>query len=261
MNERAASRHLRWMRPRLSAWRDGDLGALRAALVRRHVARCRVCQGEVQALEEAIASLAVLKQAPPGADAGEGGDAGWQALCSALDAAPRVTSTSMAAPRRRWRWRSDLLRPRPVLVLGGAMASMAVIVGAFLWARPALQRRQVDEDQMITLAEEQFRRAELSYQRAADELREIAARRRAGWGPERARGHEEGLRALELALAQRRAEARARPADALAQQRLYLAYRREIAYLQDSLRAPESLAAYQPVGEDELYGFEGGAAP
>jgi hypothetical protein len=258
MNERTASRHLRRMRPRLSAWRDGDLGALRAALVRRHVARCPVCQAEVRALDDAVASLALLKQAPPGADAGEGHEAGWQALCRALDADPQPMPMPAPEPRR-WRWQRNL--PRPALVLGGAMAAAAVAVVAIVWARPALQRRQVDEDQMITLAEEQFRRAELSYQRAADDLRAITARRQTDWSPERARGHEEGLRALELELARRRAEARARPADALAQQRLYLAYRREIAYLQDSLRAPVSLAAYQAVGEDDLYGFEGGAAP
>src|SRR5262249_15947622 len=95
---------------------------------------------------------------------------------------------------------------------------------------------------LISLAEEEFQRAEVPYQRALADLTPATARAQRTWAPQRVAAHREGLAVLEELTARCQRAARARPADAQAQEQLYEAYRRQIAYLQDSLLAGPHLA-------------------
>jgi hypothetical protein len=123
-------------------------------------------------------------------------------------------------PRRRF-W---LLAPV------GAFAAAALVLALRL-GRPV----PPSDDALLADAQAEFQKAEQHYARAALDLRALSARERERWPDEKRRRFDDALVAHRDTVERSRREALARPVDPEAQERLYGAYRREIAFLQDAL--------------------------
>lgn len=217
--------HQQRMAPRLSALRDGDLGRLQAIFLRRHVAGCADCQALLTALDQQVSGLRELRAIPPLPPAAPGD--GWVQVRAALGEAP--------AQRPAWRpMRRPMRRLLPVpLLYGGAAAAALLTVG--LWAQQRMVfERPPGDDEIISLAEEQFRQAEVPYQQALEALAQAAAAR-PSWSPAERAAYEAGLREQQLRLEAQRRAARSRPADLAAQEALYQSYQTHIEYVQEAL--------------------------
>jgi hypothetical protein len=125
----------------------------------------------------------------------------------------------------------------------GLTASLAIVAMVLLVKPDRLFQRRPSDDTIISLAEEQFQKAEVPYQQALDQLLRLSRPARDGLDPSQKSGYDAALSALSAETRRRLGEARQRPADATAQERLYAAYRREIAFLQDSLLRGPAVAA------------------
>lgn len=232
-----SARHQRRMAPRLSALRDGDLGRLQAALLRRHLRRCAPCQQVLADLGAQARALSALRTpaddlaAPPLSPAEE---ARWQALERALAEPQRP------APRRAL--------PRPALPLALAAGLGAVLVLSLPKAAGLLDllRPGPSDEEIVSRAAAEFREAERHYQRALQQLERAARRREARFGPAEALAYRARLQELRERTAQRRAQALRQPADAEVQEQLYAAYRSEIAFLQASLRQEPARGEVSP---------------
>ncbi len=237
--------HRRVAGPQLSALRDGDLSRLKAAIWRWHLQRCQGCREDLDALDRQVLALQELLIAPKPAATND--DAAWRAIQAALRKDPpsrdvgRSTAMSPTGSRRPTLLSGLALRRLPVLVLGMSVAAVALLVVA----RPGrLFQHRPSDDVIISLAEEQFQKAEQPYQQARDRLIQVSERARERWAPEQQRAYDEALGGLRADTRRRLRDARQRPADVVAQERLYGAYRREIAFLQDSLfRGPSFVSS------------------
>ena len=199
----------------LSALLDGDLSPRVAARVQAHVDGCAACKrelAELSSLRTALAAEATHPAQPPDRD----GD-GWAALAAKLGPTPDLP----AARRLRWRW---VLAPALVLActLGGA---------AWVLRHPG----GPSDDQLIAQAEDEFRKADQQYLHAIEKLRMVTQGARAGWPAGRRRDYDAAQASLEAATEQCRLVARARPADADAEELLFAAYRKQISFLQAQL--------------------------
>jgi anti-sigma factor RsiW len=195
---------------RLSAFADGDLSRFSARRVARHIDGCARCQGELTALRATVAAMPSLSAPddyePPPADAA------WAELAARLPAAapPR--------PRRIFAWAMPL-------AAATAMAALGVVF---------LRGRGPSDADILAQADVEFRRAEDHYQRALTKLREAAEHDRSAWPASRRAAYENAQRALgEAREACRRVALGARDPDA--EEQLFGAYQKEIAFYQDAL--------------------------
>jgi tetratricopeptide (TPR) repeat protein len=210
----------------LSAHLDGDLSPARAAAVKAHVAGCAVCTKELAAIAALRSALASAPPPPPPSL-----DAGWAALSAAL-------ADEKARRPRRFAWVRRILAVRlgPLpLRLGPTLAACAValaVVGGMRLRRPA---PIPSDDAIIAQAEDEFRLAEAHYQRALERLTTIAERSRPAWSAERRAAFDSARAELESAVESCRKVAHANPADGAAQELLFAAYRKQIAFVEDAL--------------------------
>lgn len=196
--------------PLVSEWIDGDLDEARAAEVAAHVENCASCaraKAELLALVDAARGIGREETADPPS-------ALWTRISAELD------SPSSAPRRLRW------LAPS----LAGLALAAALAFGLALRRAPP-----PSDDALLTDAQAEFRKAESHYLAAISDLRAIAARDRDGWPEARRHRYDEALAALDAAAEKCRGAARARPTDPDAQDLLYGAYRRQVAFLEESL--------------------------
>jgi anti-sigma factor RsiW len=180
----------------LSALLDGDLSPRETEKVQAHLQGCAACQAafaDLQTMREALRAEGEVEL--------EGRDA-WAELAARLGPS--------TPPRARFRW---------VWAPAVALACAAVIIGVREHRRP----RGASDDQLIAQAEDEFRRADAQYQHAIDKLRTVAARSAGD-----SNRYQAAQAQLEAAVAECKKAARARPADADAEQLLFAAYRRQI---------------------------------
>jgi len=215
----------------LSAHLDGDLPAARARTVAAHVEGCAACREELAALGAMRAALsAAPAPTPPPVEEG------WAALSAAVAA----TSAEKARRRARFAWARRLFGVRlGPMRLGPVLAAAVValiVVGALRWRRPA---PVPSDDAIIAQAEDEFRLAEAHYQRALERLTTITERSRPTWSEQRRRAFDAARAELETAVESCRKVARANPADGAAQELLFAAYRKQIAFVEDALFVDE----------------------
>ena len=196
---------------KLSALADGDLPQGEAARLRTHVDACEKCRAELAALEGMKRALADEGRVPLEPRAG------WHELARRLDKEP--------APRAPW-W-------RPALGWALVPAALAIAVGVGAWRHH--RAAGVSDDQLIAEAEREFRDADATYARALDKLRAVTEHARAEWPEPRRREFDAAQAALDRATEQCRAVAHARPADGQAEQLLFAAYRKQIAFYQEQI--------------------------
>ena len=201
---------------RLSAFADGDLSRFSAWRVRRHLFGCDRCRAELAELELTTAALPSLgTPEPPPADAG------WAALTAKMARQPHLPPVVDRAPAPARRWFAWAM---PVAA-AAAMATLGVIF---------VRGRGPSDAEILSQADIEFRHAEEHYQRALAKLRAAADGHRADWPAERRQAYEQAQRALSDATAAcRKATLGARDPDA--EQLLFSAYRKEIAFYQDAL--------------------------
>ncbi len=200
--------------PLLSALVDGDLSPAEAAEVGAHVASCAACARAKAEIERMVAAARALAEPEPP-------PALWTRIAANLpnpDEAP--------APRRRWRWIA-----LPSLGLAAAAAVVLLLVA---------RRGGPSDAALLADAQSEFQQAEAHYARAAADLRVLVERERSGWPEERRRRHDEMLVHLDQQLDEARTQARARAADPDAEAQLLVAWRGEIAYLEQALLREEA---------------------
>lgn len=223
--------HAQRMTPLLSALLDGDLSRPRAYLVRRHLRRCAECQRLQQALTQQTSLLRGLSEVvPPQPEADRA--CAWLVLRRRLqrDAALGEATVPPLGARQR------ALRLAPLLLCAAAVALVVVNPTR----DPRLSRGgPVNVDTRISIAEDEFRRAEEPYQRSLAHLQRLATQGGRAVDPEAAAAGQE------LAQATREAERAARrsPGDAAAQEALYQAYLREIDHWQGQLQGGAAVEA------------------
>lgn len=203
----------------LSAFVDGDLGQRKAARVQAHLDGCERCRAARDELLAMKADLAREAAHPPEPNAH---DDGWVRLAARLSAANLETERSQ---RRLW--------PRLALVPAGV-----ALAAAIAWFAVEHRQPTPSDDQVVAEAEIEFRSAEAQYVRALDKLRSVTQGQRTSFPEARRRDYDAAQAQLEAALAECQRVARARPADAEAEELLFAAYRKEIAFFQDQLLAP-----------------------
>lgn len=209
-------RHRARMARLLSALHDGDLGWPRGALLRRHLSRCPGCRQTLAELEQQVRDFSALRT-PAGTEVNEGD---WLALRAKLGPLP---ARPPARARRLW------------VPLSLCAAAAAVLLLTVKLQPERLLAPAPSDDVLISLAEQEFRRAEQPYAQALERLRSVSAAAPARFAPARRRAYEQRSAELQQATERSRRLARSRPADAEAQERLYGAYRQQIEYLQGAL--------------------------
>ena len=194
-----------------SAFVDGDLGGFRTRRLGRHLDDCVHCTATVSSLRSLRDALggAVSDGETPDAEAG------WAQLASRLP--PRA-----ATPPARLR------RFAPAFVLGLSAAAAGVVL--------FVHRRGPSDEQLLRQASQEFREAGEHYRRALDHLTTVTAGARASWTPAQQRAHSEAADALARATQACAEAARTRPDDPEAEELLFDAYRKQIAFLQEELQ-------------------------
>lgn len=200
---------------KLSALLDQDLPAREAARVRLHLAACAACRDALAELTSLKAALGGEAACPLLPDESQGD--GWAQLAARLG--PTGPKTG---PRFRFR-----------LVLRPVALALAILGAGAWWVRHGAA--QPSDAQLYAQAEVEFRQADAQYQRAIDTLRRVVGGARSGWSPERSRAFDAAQAGLDRAIGECRRLARARPADAEAEELLYAAYRNQIRHFQDEL--------------------------
>jgi|GEM_PF-2714906 len=192
-----------------SAFLDGELGGFRTRRLGRHLGTCPQCTASVSWLRSLRTTLSASPE-PVAPDA----EAGWAQLASKLPARP-------VAPSRRWR-----LAPAFVLTLSAAAAGVVLFV----------HRRGPSDDQLLRQASQEFREAGEHYRRALEHLSSVTVSTRADWSPEQLKAHAVAAAALDKATRACAEAARARPNDPEAEELLFDAYRKQIAFFQEELQ-------------------------
>ena len=188
---------------------DGGLRADEARAVDAHLANCDHCASLSRQTEAMIADLrALLSPEPP--------PSLWTRIDERLDENPaqRGLLTVLRLQGARWRW---------------AVAGMAVGVGI------KLHHPAPSDDVLLADAQLEFGKAEAHYTRAIADLRSLAGHERERWPDDRRSRFDRALTALDEATARCRDATRTRPADADAEELLYGSYRRQIAFIEESL--------------------------
>jgi tetratricopeptide (TPR) repeat protein len=219
----------------LSAHLDGDLAPARARLVAAHVEGCAACRDELAALGALRSALgAAPAPTPPPVEEG------WAALSAAVAAEAKARARRRA--RFDWARRLFTVRLGP-LRLGPVLAAGAVALVVVVALRMRHPTAVPSDDAIIAQAEDEFRLAEAHYQRALERLTTITERSRPTWSEQRRRAFDSARAELEAAVESCRKVARANPADGAAQELLFAAYRKQIAFVEDALFADEVGAA------------------
>jgi uncharacterized protein YukE len=99
----------------------------------------------------------------------------------------------------------------------------------------AAQRERASDGTLLAVVAGEFAGARDRYQGALGRLRAILEQDIQGWSRERQSAHRAQIKLLDEALTHTTGAARQLPADPKAQEMLFRAYRRQIAYLQDAL--------------------------
>ena len=193
---------------------DGDLRADEARAVDAHLADCGHCASLSRQTESMIAAMrALLSPEPP--------PSLWTRIDERLDEKPaqRGLLTALHLETGRWRWAVSAI----------AVAGIAVGVGI------KLHHPVPSDDVLLADAQLEFAKAEAHYTRAIADLRTLTGHERERWPDERRSRFDRALTALDEATERCRDATRTRPADADAEELLYGSYRRQIAFLEESL--------------------------
>ena len=143
---------------RLSAWHDGELPAVEATELRRHLDSCPACRRELAALERISHAARGLPTNGPASDV-------WPRIVAGLtDEAPGCSPTVAPLPNRSSRRRIGVR-------FGVALALSALFgVGVFVWNRVVLDRAQ--QRRVANIFDrylEEFQSSPLAAQRLLDE--------------------------------------------------------------------------------------------
>lgn len=201
--------------PLISRLLDGELAGDEARAVEAHVAgceRCRLVRRELAAMIEAARGLR-SPEPPP---------ALWARIEARLDERPARRSWLAALRLDGGWWRYA------VPSLAAAALALGVTVKLVRHAAPS-------DDVLLKDAQSEFARAEEHYARAIAGLRTLAGRERERWPEERRLRYDRALAALDEATLRCRDATSARPADPDAEELLFGSYRRQIAFLEESL--------------------------
>ncbi len=193
---------------RISPWLDGELDEVEARALERHLGACPGCATARRELETLVATARTLP--PPAAP-----PPSWARIEARLD--------EPAQPA--WRW------PTLRLVVP-ALAAVTLAVGGGIALR---HRAAPSDDALLADAQSEFGKAEAHYRRAVNDLRVLATREGERWPEERRARFRQALAALDESVAASRRASGVHPADPEAQEQLFSAYRRQIAFLEDSL--------------------------
>jgi hypothetical protein len=196
----------------VSPWLDGELDEERARQLELHLGSCAQCAAARRELTAMIdAARALPSPEPPSAL--------WTRIDARLDEPVRSPSWWQLVTGRRLRFAVPVL------------AAVALATGIGL----SLRTPAPSDDALLADAQTEFGKAESHYRRAVDDLRVLATRERDRWPDERRAHFDQALAALDQAMERSRDATRARPADPEAQEQLFSAYRRQIAFLEESL--------------------------
>lgn len=208
----------------LSAFADGDLGAVHALRVERHVAecgQCRVALERVRALVKTAASLPREVAAPPGA---------WTVI---RDRLPVPGSQSLVPGR--W-WHNGWLASAAALVLIVGTASLMILLQPSSKAKAAKLASTNRAPVPVSLAA-----VERSYEPTLSELRRTLDSQRGALAPSTVRTLEHSMALIDTAIAEARSALQADPASDALVDLLSSSYQRKVEFLKRATALSSSL--------------------
>ncbi|HEX7937445.1 MAG TPA: zf-HC2 domain-containing protein [Gemmatimonadaceae bacterium] len=202
----------------LSAFADGDLNAVHAQRVERHLSQCAECSARIQRIRRLVAAVATLPRdvAPPP---------------DALDAIRRrVTSPNARAPR--WWHNGWLAAAAAVVLVVGTATVMRFATGPATRGDPTSARAGVTPAILAV---------EKNYAPTLAELRATFDAQRASLSPATVRTLDHSLAVIDSAIAEARAALAADPASAAISEMLSGYYQRKVDFLKRANTLSSSL--------------------
>lgn len=208
---------------------DGNLDPAEQRRLERHVEGCAACRALLADLKSIQAAAFTLDrlQPPP---------AIWESLRVAVAAEP--------APRRRGRllaW-PETRREWSVWLAAAAALLIATIAGISPLLRPgdAVHRDRIattpaSDEELLASAQAEFQAAQQHYDKAIQDLGEIARRESGALDPQTAGVLQKNLQLIDSAIGETRAALQKQPASVDAQESLFAAMRSKVALLQQTI--------------------------
>jgi hypothetical protein len=206
----------------LSAFADGDLNAVAALRVERHVAECPDCRGDLDRIRGLVAHAAVLPRevAPP--------PEVWTSIRGRVTGhESRVTS--------RW-WHNGWLAAAAGLVLVAGTATMMLLARPSGLAKGAKLANTPAAATPMVLAS-----VERNYAPTLAELRETFESQRTRLAPSTVRAFERSLAVIDSAIAEARVALEADPASADLLSLLSYSYQRKVEFMKRATSLPSSI--------------------
>ncbi|MEX2152946.1 MAG: anti-sigma factor [Gemmatimonadaceae bacterium] len=206
----------------LSAFADGELNAVIAARIERHLAECSVCRDSLRGVRELVAAAHALPR-----DIAAPAEA-WDAVRTRVGRVARVARGSPAASRRHtgsW-WRSGWMAAAAAIVL---VAGTAVLMPRTAGKAKATK---VGRPAPVVVSPVAVANVDRSYSATLSELRESLESQRHALSPSTVRIVERSLATIDTAIAEARSALASDPANQALVEILSAHYERKVELLQ-----------------------------